>query len=37
MEPSTKAKQDFECNQVKEGSPLLGMRFREGLSVFGAT
>lgn len=37
MEPSTKEKQDFECNQVKEGSPLLGMRFGEGLSVLGAT
>lgn len=37
MEPSTKAKQDFECNQVKEGSLLLGMRFGEGLNAFGAT
>ena len=27
-------KQDFECNQVKEGSTLLGMRFEEGLSAF---
>lgn len=36
MEPSMKTKQDFEYNQVKEGSPLLRMRFGEVLSIFDA-
>ena len=30
---NNKAKQDFECSQIKEGSPFSEMRFGEELSV----
>lgn len=36
LDSKNKAKQDFECRQIKEGSPFSEMRFEE-LSVLGDT
>ena len=37
LDSSNKAKQDFECSQLKEGSPFSETRFGEELSVLGDT
>lgn len=37
LDSNNKEKWDFECRQIKEGSPFKEMRFGEELSVFGDT
>ena len=33
LDSNNKAKQDFDCSRIKEGSPFSEMRFGEELSV----